>query len=94
MTSLQKNSATNISLRVCLSEKKNKKILTPPQIVFLLKNIITGPNYVDFGHFSLPRAVRGVWGAYVGFWGVCSNQFFQFPHGTVFGPEMSFFGPN
>ena len=25
------------------------------------------------------------------FWGVCRNQFFQFPHGTVFGPEMSFF---
>ena len=81
------------SLRVCLSEKTQKKF-TPSKIGFLLKNIITELNYDDFSHFSPPRAVRGVWGAYVGFWGVCSNQFFQFPHGTVFGPEMSFFGPN
>ena len=54
----------------------------------------TGLDYGDLGHFWPPRAIWGVWGAYVGFRWACGNQIYQFPHGTIFGPEMLFFGPN
>ena len=77
-----------------LSEWKNPIFLTPSKIDFLSWNITTGLDYGDLGHFWPPRAIWGVWGAYVGFRGACENQIYQFPHETIFGPEMSFFGPN
>ena len=54
----------------------------------------TGLDYGDLGHFWPPMGPLGPWKAYVGFRGAYGNQIYQFPHGTIFGPDMSFFGPN
>ena len=80
-------------IRVCPSEK-TQFFLTPSKIDFLSWNITTGLDYGDLGHFWPPRAIWGVWGAYVGFRGAWKRQIYQFPHEIIFGPEMSFFGPN
>ena len=73
---------------------KKRIFLNPFKIDFFSETIPTGLDYGDLGHFWPPRAIWGVWGAYVGFRGACKNQIFQFPHETIFGPEMSFVGPN
>ena len=54
----------------------------------------TGLDYGDLGHFWPPMGPLGPWKAYVGFWWACGGKIYQFPHGTIFRPEMSFFGPN
>ena len=47
-----------------------------------------------FGPFFSPQGHLGGLGGLCGVWGACENQIYQFPHETIFGPEMSFFGPN
>ena len=54
----------------------------------------TGLDDGDLGHFWSPRDPLGPWKAYVGFRWAYGNKIYQFPHGTIFGPDMSFFGPN
>ena len=79
--------------RVRLFEKDEKKFIVL-EIDFLFQTIASGLDYDDLDHFWPPRSPLGPWRAYVGFRWACGNQIYQFTRGTIFGPEMSFFGPN
>ena len=80
-------------MKLGLFERDEEKIIVL-EIDFLFQTIPSGLDYGDLGHFWPPRAIWGVWRAYVAFKGASENQIFQFPHETIFGPEMSFVGPN
>ena len=57
---------------------KKTIFFTLSTIDFLTWNITIGLDYGDLGHFLPPRAIWGVWGAYVGFGGPAKTKFTNF----------------